>query len=904
MLITVTIYDAVSKMSTRTKEEDDALSRLRGQLKALSNRHAIEILQVLNPQTGEIVPTLGWDSIVEGLLNLEGIRKPKPSQKGEKSQEEAKYELSRQGLMSGGTIYETMNKLVKVGFVSSSGDRGRKQRGFMITHDGRLALSSVGQLEGPIGTGTEVRRAAKILLKHKNFVSLLPAQEKFLREVGDITGNLVIQMPPGSGKTFLAMIVILLRLQKGVRCLYLSPYTSLSRQILDEYGMLLEELGYSVRRYDGLSPATDSELEKTDLIVAMYETFAAAALQKKKWTMKLGLAIIDELTELDSGQSESQAQNLGTDRSARLDFIITLLKDLSQIITLSSRFGETEKIADWLNATVFRPDVRLSPDEFIVYKDQKGIQIKSSDGTQKRTSSQEDILDAIMDHVEDYDKKSILFVVGSRYRTQGIARRLGRSHPRQMDTETVNQIVGVGESLPLSNRLSNTLRYGVAFHHSGLDAGVRERLEKAIRNKTVRTVVSTTGITSGMSFPFDCVVILLDPNMYFLSARSRYLQIAGRIGEYHLRQYGGRVYLVFEGPTQEFKTPEVMEETLLHKPLEALKPGGMYPSLAVSALVRNLLAGRPISRQEIEEKFLESARGSFRSTIDHDYSSNMSKFFDSLFKWLTDEQIIQTAKGVFSLVKEARDAILSGIETVDYIQTKKELTSIEADTADSELVELLLKFQLPQSIRPRTLIPSEQEIAVMGLDPPEGWYLKLVPGRLDIKRSVLKRWLDEQEVATIISETGEMSKGISLDEGDLDSLLGICSNVAESLSEFYLTQKKKKTAERFHILSRQLQYGVRLDLADSDLLELLLIQGDDSPSSRLSRNTARILYQHGYKSISDVVRKDIDASLKGLARDRFSKNCGLEPDHAKEVYKAAMMHIRSKLMGESGEEKD
>ena len=59
-------------------------------------------------------------------------------------------------------------------------------------------------------------------------------------------------------------------------------------------------------------------------------------------------------------------------------------------------------------------------------------------------------------------------------------------------------------------------------------------LEQAIKERMVRTVVSTTGITSGMSLPFDCVVILLDPNMYFLTTRSRYLQIAGRIGEYHL----------------------------------------------------------------------------------------------------------------------------------------------------------------------------------------------------------------------------------------------------------------------------------------------------------------------------------------------------------------------------------
>ncbi|MHA2146200.1 MAG: hypothetical protein ACXAB0_12170, partial [Candidatus Thorarchaeota archaeon] len=199
-------------MSARRKEDED-LSKLREQLKALSNRHAMEILQVLSPQTGEIVPTLGWDGIVEGMLALEGVTKPDVAASTEKSQDQAEFDRLRQSLMSGGTIYETMNKLVRSGFVTSTGDKGRKQRGFMITHEGRLALAAIGRLSGPIGTGTDVQRAAKILLKHKNFVSLLPAQKKFISEIGDVDGNLVIQMPPGSGKTFLAMIVILLRLQ-------------------------------------------------------------------------------------------------------------------------------------------------------------------------------------------------------------------------------------------------------------------------------------------------------------------------------------------------------------------------------------------------------------------------------------------------------------------------------------------------------------------------------------------------------------------------------------------------------------------------------------------------------------------------------------------------------------------
>ena len=885
-------------------KEDEALSRLRGQLKALSNRHAIEILQVLNPQTGEIVPTLGWDSIVEGLLALDKIVKPKKGPKDETTQDEADYEEKRQGLMSGGTIYETMNKLVKVGFVISSGDRGRKQRGFMITHDGRLTLASVGQLGGSLRADTEVQKAAKTLLKHKNFVSLLPAQKKFVRDFDDIDGNLVIQMPPGSGKTFLAMIVILLKLQEGKRCLYLSPYTSLSRQIVDEYGTLLNDLGYSVVRYDGMSRATDTELENADLAVVMYETFATALLQKKKWTGKIGLSVIDELTELDSPQTSVQPQNIGTDRSVKLDLIISLLKDSSQILTLSSRFGETEEITDWLKASVFRPDVRLTPDEFIVSEIEQGVNIESSDGTQRSASHHIDPLDAIMDHLENYHDKSILIVVGSRYGAQALARSLARSHPRSVNEKSIDRIVGSGESLPLSNRLSKCLQGGVAFHHSGLNAGVRQRLEQAIKERSVRTVVSTTGITSGMSLPFDCVVIILDPNMYFLTTRSRYLQIAGRIGEYHLGQYGGRVYIVFEGPSRAFPDIRAMEETLLHKPLEPLEPGPVYPSLAVSVLVRNMISGKPISREDLKKKFLEYIRGTFRGTINTEYTAQMGKFFGSVFKWLVKAKILESSEKGFKITKEARSAVLAGIDPIDYIETKDILSNLKEDIEESQLIEVLLNFRLPQAIRPRTLVPSKDELKVLGLEAPSDWYMKLVPERLAIKRMVLKRWVDEQEVATIINETRELARGISIDEGDLDSLLGISSAVIDSSSRFFNAIKKRGLAKRFNIFSRQIQYGVHADLASSDLLELYLVQNDSASSSRLSRSTARLLYGNGYKTISDVVRKDIDASKKGLARDRFSQNCGLEVELGKEVYKAAMMHIRAQLMDDDDDEED
>ena len=889
---------------SKPNEVEDNLSRLRDQLKALSNRHAIEILQVLNPQTGEIIPTFGWDSIAEGLLAQKGIIKPDRGLKGERTQDEAKYDDMRQGLMSGGTIYETMNKLVKAGFVISSGERGKKQRGFMITHDGRLALASIGQLEGPIGINTEVQMAARTLLKYKNFVSLLPAQEKFVHEIGDIEKNLVIQMPPGSGKTFLAMIVILLKLQRGIKCLYLSPYTSLSRQIIDEYGPLLEDMGYSIVRFDGLTPASDTELESADLAIVMYETFASELLEKKKWTEKIGLSVIDELTELDSFQSYVESQNLGTDRSVKLDFIVTLLKQQSQILTLSSRFGDTESIAQWLDATVFRPNVRLTPDEFIVVKTEQGIEIKSSDGTQKAISQRDDFLDAVMDHIQDYEKKSILFVVGSRYRAQGIARRLAHSHPRKIQKEVVERILGTGESLPLSTRLSKTLSSGVAFHHSGLDAGVRQRLEQEIKDRVVRTVVSTTGITSGMSFPFDSVVILFDPNMYFLTARSRYLQIAGRIGEYHLAQYGGRVYLVFEGPFQELPSSEVMVERLLHKPLEPLRPGPLYPSIGVSIVVRDVVGGKSTTKENSKKRFLDFVGNTYRGKMNQEYREKMNRYFEAMFAWLIKEKILELGTKGYKINKEARNAILAGLDPIDYIQAMNRISKLKESDPETAFIAMLLSFRLPQSIRPRTFIPTKSELKIMELNPPEEWYMNLVPEREEIKKRVLERWLDEQEVTIIISETRELAKGISLDEGDLDSLLGVCSATAESLSSFFQVKRKQKLSDRFHVLTRQLQYGVHPDLAGSDLLNLQFIEGENTPSSRISRTTARRIYEHGYHSISEVVRKDIDASKKGLARDRFAKNCGLEPELARKVYKAAMMHIRSRIKEDNDEEED
>ncbi len=70
---------------------------------------------------------------------------------------------------------------------------------------------------------------------------------------------------------------------------------------------------------------------------------------------------------------------------------------------------------------------------------------------------------------------------------------------------------------------------------------------------------------------------------------------------------------------------------------------------------------------------------------------------------------------------------------------------------------------------------------------------------------------------------------------------------------------------------------------------------DDAASRCLSRIEARTLFDRGYKSVNEIVRKDIDAKKPGFARNRFARNSGLEQETAKEIYKAALSHVKSKL---------
>lgn len=844
--------------------------------------------------------SLGWDDLAEGILRLQGYSWPDAVYE-EKTEAQALYEKEKAKIISGGTLYETMAKLVEEGLVLEEGERRKKNRAFRITREGRLALSALQGMEGSLGATTKLQETAEKLLKHKNFLGLLPGQQEFLMEVKELPRNMIIQMGPGAGKTFLAIILLLSRIRNGVKCVYLAPYTSLLRQILDEYGILFDQLGINIVRLDGTTRPSHQQLKNADLVIAIYESFLSAMMANHPWTRDIDFAIIDELTELDGGKRRLRARYLGNDRSTRLDCLIAILKERAKLVTLSARFGGTQKIAEWLDATVFHPDRVVRPEEFIASKDDNVLNIESSDSSQEWEVRCDNSIDGILDYIGEYRDKSILVVVGSRERTENIARRLANEYPRNIESETVDTIVGKDENMPIAQRLKNVLRKGIAFHHAGLASNIRWRLERSIKDRDVRTVVSTTGITAGMSFPIDIIIIIFDKSTGYIASRPQYLQIAGRIGEYHLVEKGGVVYLVHEEPTRELEDQESLRWKLLLSPLEQIEPSEIYPSLMLALIAMSATSLLEFTMQDLQRHFLLLVKRTLRYFLNEEYLDTMEERFAILYDWLLDQGVFSRSKNAVTVAGTAKKAIESGMYLIDYALLGEHIEGLSATSTLEDLTSVLLRFDLVQSLRPSTRFPARIELETMELEEPGNWYEELVEMRGKVKKKAILDWAKELEMPTIIENSHELAReikiggqpaaGSGLAEGDLITLVGVCSNLASGVSRFLRSIGRIEAAEKMDMCSVRLRYGVKPDLAETDLFDLEIPSATETRS--LTREEARTLYDKGYESIRDLVFKDIDRKKKGYARDRFAQNCGLPEDEGMRIYKAALKHVRS-----------
>jgi helicase len=271
--------------------------------------------------------------------------------------------------------------------------------------------------------------------------------------------NCILQMPTGSGKTWLAERAIESVLALGARAIYLSPLRALATELATRWrerisapvGVFTGDFGAAGHPYP--VPFTQARL-----LVMTPERLDACTRNWRAhwgWIPEVDLLVVDELHLLGESQ-----------RGARLEGALSRflrLNPFTRVLGLSATLGNRPELADWLEGVEYVSSWRPVPLQWRILRFRKADQ-------------KPELAAAEVKRNIDAGGKSLVFVQSRRR-----AEELGR------------YLQGQG------------LR--AAHHHAGLSQTDRQRIETTYRAHDLDVLVATATLEMGLNLPVRQVVL-------------------------------------------------------------------------------------------------------------------------------------------------------------------------------------------------------------------------------------------------------------------------------------------------------------------------------------------------------------------------------------------------------------
>ncbi len=184
---------------------------------------------------------------------------------------------------------------------------------------------------------TERKRIVDRLLRFKGWPKLNKVQKKALDEgILELEDNFVIIAPTASGKTGIAELAMLQKLENKGKIIYTVPTNALINAKLEEFEYLKKL--YNVKKGVG----TSGQWKNADLVITTFESLYRACLRSKHFLNDFRLVVVDEFHILYSAF-----------RGYTLEKALTILKESNiRIFCLSATFEDRREIGEWLNAKV------------------------------------------------------------------------------------------------------------------------------------------------------------------------------------------------------------------------------------------------------------------------------------------------------------------------------------------------------------------------------------------------------------------------------------------------------------------------------------------------------------------------------------------------------------------------
>lgn len=384
---------------------------------------------------------------------------------------------------------------------------------------------------------------------------LLPLQEMAVKRKDLFGGgNLLIQAPTSSGKTFVGEMAAIHTALRQKQVVYLVPLKALAEEKYRSFSEKYTAYGLKVTISTRDHRDFDGDLERGDFSIAVvvYEKLSQLLVRRPERGAEIDLVIADELEILSDPE-----------RGAGVELLLTrLLQGRCRLIGLSAVIGGAEKLAQWMGADLLQSDQRPVELRYGVLHEGRfryRTYNKPGEGVEDLADAcSESAEEALLLNVETFAKageSSIVFV-----RAKHDSRRGADRIAAQVDLPPATKAIAALHALePTRSRdgLIAVLEHGVAFHNSDLSPEERYIVEEAFRDGEALIMVSTSTLAVGLNLPARNVFVTTEKWCYDERLgmpwktpvlHMEYENMGGRAGRFGAGHDFGRSILVASSP--------------------------------------------------------------------------------------------------------------------------------------------------------------------------------------------------------------------------------------------------------------------------------------------------------------------------------------------------------------------
>ncbi|CAL7951362.1 unnamed protein product [Xylocopa violacea] len=337
--------------------------------------------------------------------------------------------------------------------------------------------------------------------------------------------NLVYSAPTSAGKTLVAEILMIKTvLERQKKVIFILPFVSVVREKMYYFQDLLSDSGVRVEGFMG-GAVPPGGFAATHVAIATIEKANSLInrLMEENELLNLGAVIIDELHLVGD-----------PNRGYLLELLLTKLKFMTfrdeniniQLIGMSATLPNLSLLAKWLDAELYKTEFRPVPlnEQCKIGKniyDNKLCLIRRLTPMPELTMDSDDILHLCVETISD--GHSVLIFCPTKNWCEKLAEQiatafcrlgredtqLGKTLRQQLDSHLISETLEQLKRSPtgLDNVLENTISFGTAFHHAGLTMDERDIIEGSFRSGSLRVLVATSTLSSGVNLPARRVII-------------------------------------------------------------------------------------------------------------------------------------------------------------------------------------------------------------------------------------------------------------------------------------------------------------------------------------------------------------------------------------------------------------